>query len=183
MVGGVEVDRQGRTTLPGLWAAGEVTSTGLHGANRLASNSLLEGLVYGQHCGEGALQQALATSDDFRAPSVISDCLISGRSGADLNLLDVRNSLASEMGRNVGIERDAVGLEEAARNLEFWDRYVSPCEFSQPPGWELQNLLLVSRLMVAGALQRKESRGVHFRKDFPDTDPAQAQHIALKAAR
>ena len=130
----------------------------------------------------GALQQALNTSDDFRAPGVLSDCLVAGRSGADLNLVDVRNSLASEMGRNVGIERDHEGLEEAARNLEFWDRYVSPCEFSQPSGWELQNLLLVSRLMVAGALSRKESRGVHFRRDFPETDPAQANHITLKAA-
>ena len=181
MVGGVEVDMRGRTSLPGLWAAGEVTSSGLHGANRLASNSLLEGLVYGQHCGRGALEQAMQTSDDFRAPTVLSDCLVTGRSGADLNQVDVRNSLASEMGRHVGIERDQEGLEEAARNLEFWDRYVSPCEFSQPSGWELQNLLLVSRLMVAGALNRKESRGVHFRRDFPETDPAQAKHITIGA--
>ena len=181
MIGGVEVDPEGRTSLPGLWAAGEVTSSGLHGANRLASNSLLEGLVFGQHAGHGALTRVLEMPDDFRAPSVISDCKATGRTGADLNLLDVSNSLASEMGRNVGIERDASGLEEAARNVEFWDRYVSPCEFSQPQGWELQNLLLISRLMIAGAIARKESRGVHFRRDFPETDPKQARHINLLA--
>lgn len=179
MVGGIAVDREGQTSLPGLWAAGEVTSTGLHGANRLASNSLLEGLVYGQHSGRGALEQALSTPDDFRAPSVLSDCMPSTRTGADLNLVDVGNSLASEMGRHVGIERDQEGLEEAARNVEFWDRYVSPCEFNQPSGWELQNLLLNSRMMIAAAMKRTESRGVHFRRDHPETDPAQAKHITL----
>jgi len=179
IIGGVEVDAEGRTSLPGLWAAGEVTSSGLHGANRLASNSLLEGLVYGQHCGRGALEQVQGMPDDFRAPSVSSDCDSSVRTGADLNLMDVSNSLASEMGRNVGIERDANGLFEAAHNIEFWDRYVSPCEFSQPQGWELQNLLLISRLMIAGAQGRAESRGVHFRRDFPQTDPRQARHLNL----
>lgn len=179
MVGGIEVDREGRTSLPGLWAAGEVTSSGLHGANRLASNSLLEGLVYGQHSGRGALEQALTMPDDFRAPSVISDCMTSTRTGADLNLVDVGNSLASEMGRHVGIERDQEGLEEAARNVEFWDRYVSPCEFNHPSGWELQNLLLNSRMMIAAASKRTESRGVHFRRDFPQTDSEQAKHITM----
>lgn len=179
MVGGVQVDHEGRTSIPGLWGAGEVTSTGLHGANRLASNSLLEGLVYGQHAGRGALQQALSTPDDFRPPSVISDCLSPTRTGADLNLVDVGNSLASEMGRHVGIERDREGLDEAAKNIEFWDRYVSPCEFSQPAGWELQNLLLISRMMIAAAAKRTESRGVHYRRDYPQTDPHQARHITL----
>lgn len=181
MIGGVSTNADGQTTIPGLWAAGEVTSTGLHGANRLASNSLLEGLVFGQRAGHGAVAQALETKDDFSAPPVVNDCLAGTRTGADLNLVDVSNSLASEMGRHVGIERDAEGLDEASRNLEFWDRYVSPCEFNQPQGWELQNLLLISRLMVAGAIMRKESRGVHFRKDFPQTDPKQATHIELVA--
>src|SRR5207249_244674 len=70
MVGGVTVDAEGRTTLPGLWAAGEVTSSGLHGANRLASNSLLEGLVFGEACGRGAARAAAAMPDRFVVPPV-----------------------------------------------------------------------------------------------------------------
>ena len=84
------------------------------------------------------------------------------------------------MWRNVGIRRDATGLTQAATQLEFWDRYVSRREFSGPKGWELQNQLLVARLMVATALERTESRGVHLRLDYPTTDPAQADHIAVQ---
>ena len=79
MIGGVTVDLEGRTTVPGLWAAGEVTSSGLHGANRLASNSLLEGLVYGAHAGEGASLRALEIQDDFHALSLINPATPGGR--------------------------------------------------------------------------------------------------------
>ncbi len=71
MIGGVTVDAEGRTTLAGLWAAGEVTSSGLHGANRLASNSLLEGLVFGAHAGRGAAREAAVMSDDLHAPALV----------------------------------------------------------------------------------------------------------------
>jgi len=182
MIGGLTIDLDGRTTVPGLWAAGEVSSSGLHGANRLASNSLLEGLVYGLRCGRGASGLALAQPDSFSAIPLRAEWVHDVKDDHDLNLTDLTNSLQSLMGRHVGITRNAAGLKDATTQIDFWDRYVSTREFSQLKGWELQNLLLVSRLMAASATARTESRGVHFRDDFPETDPKQAQHISIAAA-
>jgi L-aspartate oxidase len=168
MIGGLTVDLEGRTSLPNLWAAGEVTSTGLHGANRLASNSLLEGLYYGVRCGRGASQAALSIPDNFCITPLASQApAAAGEMTDELNLVDLRNSLASLMGRYVGIRRDKEGLAAAAEQVEFWDRYVSLREFSTVQGWELQNMLLVAKLMIQSAMARQESRGVHFRSDFP----------------
>jgi L-aspartate oxidase len=181
MVGGATVDLDGRTTLPGLWAAGEVTSSGLHGANRLASNSLLEGLVYGLRAGQGAADQAAGEADTFRATPLANDRQPSPPDEEGLNLTDLRNSLSSLMWRNAGIRRDADGLAEAASQVEFWTRYVYAREFGDPTGWELQNMLSVARCLIAAAAARTETRGTHFRSDFPETDPAWARHISLVA--
>jgi len=181
MIGGAVVDEEGRTSVPWLWAAGEVTSSGLHGANRLASNSLLEGLVFGRTCGRGAAQAAAQMPDRFAALPLDSDWPRGARDDDELNLIDLRNSLCSEMWRDVGIRRDQAGLESAERQVDFWNKYVAVREFADPQGWELQNMLLVSRLIIAGALARRESRGTHFRKDFPQADPAQAAHIEISA--
>ncbi len=105
MIGGVTVDLEGRTTVPGLWAAGEVTSSGLHGANRLASNSLLEGLVYGAHAGEGASRAAAEIEDDYRALP-LENPAIEAEAGEPLDLADIRNSLKSLMWRSAGVRRD-----------------------------------------------------------------------------
>ncbi|MCA9111943.1 MAG: L-aspartate oxidase, partial [Planctomycetaceae bacterium] len=83
------------------------------------------------------------------------------------------------MWRNVGIRREAAGLTDAAKQVEFWDRYVSTREFHTVEGWELQNMLLVAQLMIASAQKRTESRGVHYRSDFPETDDDQASHITI----
>ena len=181
MIGGVIVDESGCTNLPHLRAAGEVTASGLHGANRLGSNSLLEGLAFGLRAGRGASESALAMPDDFTVPSLGADWQSTTRDDDHLNLVDLRNALNSLMWRHVGIRRNAEGLAEAERQVEFWSRYVSTREFYETAGWELQNLLLASRLMIAGALARTESRGVHFRSDYPDVDPRQASHINLCA--
>ena len=193
MIGGITVDDEARTSLPRLWAAGEVTSSGLHGANRLASNSLLEGLVFGLRAGINASAAANGESDQFTALALKTDpkqlLPIEGTfaegddplESSSLKLDDLLNSLNSEMWRNVGIERNAIDLESALRQIEFWDRYVGPHEFAITKGWELQNLLLVARLMVIAAMTRKESRGTHYRSDFPETDPNQAGHIRLLA--
>jgi L-aspartate oxidase len=168
MIGGVTVDGQGRTSLPGLWAAGEVTSSGLHGANRLASNSLLESLVFGARAGRGASEAASAIPDQFHAPAIAHS--ISDAEGESLDLADIRNSLSSLMWRAAGVRREGKSLGAAAASIENWGRYVWPRAFHHPPGWELQNMLLVAQLMVRAALRREESRGVHLRTDFPETD-------------
>jgi len=182
MVGGVTVDANGRTSVPRLWAAGEATSTGLHGANRLASNSLLEGLVYGLRAGLQVSTLALDEPDRFSAWPVDVDTTTPAEPRSEeLNLDDVINSLCSEMWRDVGIERHSQGLESALQQVEFWDRYVGPLELPQIKGWELQNMLLVAQLVIRAAMRRTETRGVHTRSDFPDTDPQQADHIRLLA--
>lgn len=176
MVGGVAVDAEGRTTLPGLWAAGEVTSSGLHGANRLASNSLLEGLVFGAACGRGAAAAAARMPDAFVVPPVQGH--FEPDNAGKLDVADLTNSLRSLMVRNMGIVRDQSGLMEAERTVSFWCKYVLRQEFASRPGWELQNLVTLSRLMIWSALQRTESRGVHFRSDFPKRDDERwARHV------
>jgi L-aspartate oxidase len=170
MIGGVTVDALGRTALPGLWAAGEVTSSGLHGANRLASNSLLEGLVFGASCGRGAGEAAAALPDTFAVPPL--RCRLEPQPGPELDVADVTNSLRSLMVRRMGVTRDRAGLLEAERTVAFWCRYALARVLHARAGWELQNLLTVARLMIGSALQREESRGVHFRGDFPRRDDA-----------
>lgn len=182
MIGGLTVDDEARTTLPRLWAAGEVSSSGLHGANRLASNSLLEGLVFGLRAGRNASNAALNEADSFTALPLQMDTSPGQPLDASLKLDDLLNSLNSEMWRDVGIERSAEGLEAALQQVEFWDRYVGPREFSTTHGWELQNMLLVARLMIRAAQIRQESRGTHYRSDFPNTDPKQAEHISITAS-
>ena len=178
MMGGVTVDREGRTTVPGLWAAGEVSCTGLHGANRLASNSLLEALVYGARTGEGASHEAAKIHDTFSALRLQNPT--AKPNSEPLDLPDIRNSLKSLMWRNCGVRRDAEGLLEAADNMDRWCRYVLGRQFSDPHGWELQNMLCVSHLMIQAALARQESRGCHVRTDFPHRDDAHwNRHLAF----
>lgn len=175
-IGGVAVDAEGQTTIPHLWAAGEVTASGLHGANRLASNSLLEGMVYGSHAGAAASRAALAMSDNFQAISLRQTATSSHED--PLDLVDIRNSLKSLMWRNVGVRRSRSGLEEAATTIDRWCRYVLPRQFSDREGWELQNMLTVAYFIIDAALAREETRGVHQRIDFPKpNDQAWRQHI------
>ncbi len=174
MMGGVTVDMEGRTTLPGLWAAGEVSSSGLHGANRLASNSLLEAVVYGAHAGEGASQQAARLNDTFHALPLENPR--SKLSSERLDLTDIHNSLKSLMWRSMGVRRDAATLNEAAANIDHWCRYVLALQFHDPVGWRLQDMLCVSRLMIQAALRRTETRGCHVRIDFPQRDDENWNH-------
>lgn len=169
MIGGVHVDLRGHTNLPGLFAAGEVTSSGLHGANRLASNSLIEGLVYGTNCARAASTYALSNRQDFHAIPLKNQIHTPPESEI-LDVPDLTNSLRSLMTRNMGIVRDRKRMLEAERDVEFWSKYVLAREFQSRAGWELQNLLTVARLMIHAALTREESRGTHYRADFPETN-------------
>jgi len=170
MIGGVVVDLDGRTSIPGLWAAGEVTSSGLHGANRLASNSLLEGLVFGARVGGLASERALAMPDDFRVPKL--SYAPAKQPSVALDISDIRNSLQSLMWRLVGVQRRADRLEEALHNIQAFGRYVLAHGFDSEPGWELQNMITIAHLMAQAALLRTESRGVHLRVDYPKLDEA-----------
>ena len=170
MIGGVAIDIDGRTSIPGLWAAGEVTTSGLHGANRLASNSLLEGIVYGVRVGEAASAAAADSPPQLNARGLRH--APAAPSGESLDTVDIRNSLQSLMWRSVGVVRNAEGLQAARHSIEQWCRYVLERQVDTVYGWETQNLLTVARLVVEAALQRTESRGVHLRSDYPTADDA-----------
>ncbi len=179
MMGGVIIDDEGRTSIPGLWAAGEVTSSGLHGANRLASNSLLEALCFGERAGRAAGAAAKQTPEELR-PALISNPRIESVED-QLDLVDISNSLKSLMWRYVGVRRLGEGLREAARQIDHWCQYVLSRQFAKPVGWELQNMLIVSRLIIEAALIREETRGSHVRIDFPETDDVNwRRHITLR---
>jgi L-aspartate oxidase len=169
MIGGVTVDEHGRTNLPGLWACGEASSSGLHGANRLASNSLIEGLVYGALCGREAAEAAMKSSRDLTALP-LRHIVPPQDSAEHLDIADLTASLRALMVRKMGIVRERTRLMEAQQDVGFWCRYVLTCEFDNRAGWELQNLLTIARLMIDAAMRRDESRGTHFRSDFPTRD-------------
>ena len=167
MIGGVKVDGEAKTNIANLYACGEVASTGLHGGNRLGSNSLLEGLVFGKVAGQMA-SKAAGLGESLRYRPMRYEIPKSDRSRLDAS--DVRNSLRALMWRNVGITRKGQMLAEAEEIIQFWQRYVMDKVFDEPSGWECQNMLTLALLMAEGAERRKESRGVHYRGDFPLRD-------------
>ncbi len=178
MIGGITVDLEGRTSLPGLWAAGEVASSGLHGANRLASNSLLEGLVYGARAGLAASQLALKMSDDFHALPLENSTVEAGPETLDID--DIRNSLKALMWRAAGVRRTGDMLRDALEQVQQWERYVLTRQFDDADGWELQNMLTISGVVIEAALARDESRGTHQRIDFPKTEESWNRHLVYR---
>ncbi|MDW8079293.1 MAG: FAD-binding protein, partial [Thermoguttaceae bacterium] len=178
-MGGVRVDDQGRTSIPGLWAAGEVACSGMHGANRLASNSLLEALCFGAWVGEGASRLAAQVEDDFHVLPLANPRTTAPED--KLDLVDISNSLKALMWRHVGVVREERGLLEAKAQIEHWARYVLNRQFRTPAGWELQNRLTVAWLIIQAALARRETRGAHIRSDYPASDDENwLRHIVQK---
>jgi L-aspartate oxidase len=156
-MGGVRTDLWGRTTVPGLYAAGEVSCTGVHGANRLASNSLLEGLVFGARAGEAAMvdngKRKLESKPAEPAESAIRDPQ-SAMSTA------VRKRVKRVMWERVGILRDAAALKRAIAEFD----QISKAKLSTSS----RNFVTLASLVAKAALWREESRGGHFRTDFPE---------------
>lgn len=177
IIGGVDTDLYGRTSLKHLYAVGEAGCTGLHGANRLASNSLLEGLAFGARAGEDAAGGLRESPSKF--PQKLEH-RIPPSSKTELDLTDVKSSLRSVMWRNVGIERTGERLAETREIIAFWSRYVMDKTFRPEThgvdgavaGWELQNMLTVCYLITTAAYTRTESRGAHYRRDYPERNDA-----------
>ena len=178
IMGGVDTDVWARTSVRGLYAAGEVACTGLHGANRLASNSLLEGLVFGARAAQG--MQAAAQAAPLKPDRIIVDgaWLPAGRSDALTSIsIDAMRDL---MWRQVGLFRTRPHLAAAAAALEA----AAARDFADTAdGWRLRNFSSVASLIARAALRREESRGGHYRDDFPHRDDGRWRVHVVDGAR
>ena len=163
-MGGIQTDLWGRTNIPGLFAVGEVACTGVHGANRLASNSLLESLVF-------AARSVRVLGEPWPTSPSSAPVAVEPTTG---EVEFTRTELQQLLWRHVGVSRDASGLVEAAETLTSW-RPRSETVADR----EDTNLLELARVIVAAALAREESRGAHYRTDFPSPSETFAHHISI----
>ena len=184
--GGILTDLDGASSLPGLWAAGEAAGSGVHGANRLASNSLLDGMVFGFRCVEaieegrdgpvatGAMRSHLDGDDGEPIPGrlIVDHPLRFG--GGDTEPVEVRVQLQDVLTRTAGVVRNEESLATAAGAIEALAGDAALGEDGSVAAWEARNLLDVAAALVATAAARTESRGCHTRDDHPDTS---AQHL------
>jgi L-aspartate oxidase len=169
VMGGVDTDQWGRTSLPGLYAAGEVACTGVHGANRLASNSLLEGLVFGARAATAMqdTQAAAALGPDRRMAARTPSVSVGS---SPLTTTEVRDL----MWKSVGLFRTHEGMEDAVAKLEAsyaaHRDALANARADDGDAWKQFSLVTVARLIARAALRRLESRGAHYRADFPERD-------------
>lgn len=194
-MGGVAVDIHGRSSVPGLYAVGEVSSSGLHGANRLASNSLLEGLVYGERAAVDAVVSlsgprglADAWADNGLSGTAATQRTL-GRTASQpqrasaTELRHIRAEIGDVMWSSVGVERDAAGLARAEDTLQRLAGLL-PAHPSTIAEAEVQNMVMLAQLVTDSAAARRESRGAHYRADFPGLDPdGPAHHLVQNAGR
>ncbi len=182
MMGGVKTDLNGTTSIKGLYSAGEVACTGVHGANRLASNSLLEGLVYGYRAGVAVAQHRAEAQRCGGAEAKVVELGLSP-SGKLSNfrsseLEEIRTSLRRLMWERVGIIRCGESLNIAMGNLSKW-KHILDMDFSTRRGLELKNMLTVASLITESALARKGSVGAHYRSDFKERGEDWQRHISV----
>ncbi|MEV6423856.1 L-aspartate oxidase [Streptomyces sp. NPDC051662] len=188
--GGVRTDLRGRTTVPGLYACGEVACTGVHGANRLASNSLLEGLVFAERIAADIAADSTASTagtgdlpaDPAAPPVEPADTTVP----LPLIVPEARTAIQRIMSQGAGVLRSADSLGAAAAALEAVyeqaQNHEGPGKAAVPgvESWETSNLLCVARVLVAAALEREETRGCHWREDRPERDDADwARHLVI----
>ncbi len=176
LMGGVKVNVWGETSIANLFAAGETACTGVHGANRLASNSLLEVVVFGKRI----IERTREIDKNAPAPKATeTDCytLTKRKSAENVLQLNLPN-LGTLLWDKVGIVRSGEGLAEAADTLAAWQKLLP--QPTDRPSYELRNMVLSARLMTEAALLREESRGAHFRTDFPEPSPDWQKHIVFR---
>ncbi len=166
-MGGVATDEHGRASLPGLWVCGEAASTGLHGANRLASNGVLEALVFARRVAQDI--PAASASDGGDAPAV---ALAFAPGGVSLDAQAV-TALRQTMTAHVGVRRTGTGLRKALGRITSLAHAHAGCP-------DFLNMTATATLIAAAALLRCESRGAHWRDDFPSADPAQATRSRMR---
>ncbi|WP_409234713.1 L-aspartate oxidase [Streptomyces sp. PA5.6] len=183
--GGVRTDRHGRTTVPGLYACGEVACTGVHGANRLASNSLLEGLVYAERIADDIVARHAKNTLHARVPVPVTP---PGTPTHPLLPAEARFTIQRVMSEGAGVLRSAASLTETAAQLarvhaEAAGALAEHGKTAEPgvDTWETTNLLCVARVLVAAAQRREETRGCHWREDHADRDDAAwRRHIVVR---
>jgi L-aspartate oxidase len=177
LMGGVKVNTWGETNIPGLFAAGETACTGVHGANRLASNSLLESVVFSKRIVQRTEMSTAPRRGKKQSSKTMSCCLPEHEALSKVPSLNLPN-LQSVMWDKVGIIRSGKSLKEAADILATYQSLLS--RPSDRPAYEVTNLVLCARLVTEAALLREESRGAHFRTDFPRTSPEWQRHIVFR---
>ena len=163
-MGGIRTDLNGATNIAGLYAAGEVAATGVHGANRRPSNSLLEGLVYGARAGKAMREELKQLRNSANAPKKAA----SQNGPVDAGIEELIGQIQDIMWKHAGIVRTRIGMQEALKKLEVLGPRVAHPRTRR--AWEAANLHLAGSLVVRAALAREESRGAHYRTDYPARD-------------
>jgi L-aspartate oxidase len=166
-MGGIKTDVYGQTNIDGFFACGETACNGIHGANRLASNSLLEGLVFGSEIGKRVTQ---IISQNTKTKKFCKFNSVTKRLKKDIDAIKIKEDVKNIMNEYVGIIRNETGLMFAHEKLEEYYKLIKDIKNETSEDFELQNIVLLSKLVIESAIKRKESRGAHYRSDFMQTD-------------